>query len=179
MRYDVEYDDGGHLFIASVDEAWDKEAEASGHAELLSRHIIGSKLDQYIKDDATLIWMSALVDLALVRKSPMRREYRCDTPTEKRVFDLQVTPVDERRVQLCHSLLSCNPMLNRVNIMYSGAAVYSSSKRCSICNSVKIKDRWVDPFDLGQDQNLNVSHEICGRCLKSESAYFVREMIAE
>ena len=163
LEYEIFRDKANDLKIASVGGDWDKVALENGCDEVLSHNIIGQKLLHYVSGDMTRMWVEAMVHAVLVSGKNRVFPYRCDTPNLRRQFTMSVKVQEARTVLLQHALVNVEQMQCNMRFKYDPTPK-KYVPRCSMCNAVQTADGWMDPFDLGQDQEISVIYRICPEC---------------
>lgn len=158
--------------IIAVSENWNEIAEQGEALQSLdSKKVLGQPLVNYIRDDATSMYIEACLKLCRVRNQILSRNYRCDSPTHKRFLELVLTPLPQKSVEMTHYLLKEEPFAHRVDI--EDVTDTANQKpfqyvRCSMCNALRQigTDQWQDPASLSHQQNqaFKVIHGICPVC---------------
>jgi hypothetical protein len=139
MSYTLDHAD----CIVAVGGAWDDFARVNQGDAVLSSKVVGRKLDQFIHDDVTRMFVRSLLMAARLLRKPISRPYRCDAPALKRFMEMTVTPDAVGGLEVTHRELRSEPMLHRVQLVAAppgSEAVFT--KRCSLCNRVQAKGVW-------------------------------------
>ena len=158
--------------IVAVGGAWDDFARVNQGDAVLSSKVIGRKLDQFIHDDVTRMFVRSLLMAARLLGKPISRPYRCDAPELKRFMEMTVTPDARGCLEVKHRELRIEPMLHRVRLVAAppgSQAVFT--KRCSLCNRVQTQGVWseVDAAVLAgrltdSGAGLKVFYGVCPDC---------------
>ena len=166
VEYSVAMGNDLRLVIDGVGGDWDKAAEEGGATGLKEEDVVGRMLFEFITGDAARMWVEALVVRAIFDQKPVKRSYRCDTPTTRRIFELEVENLGDKRALLRHTNVHSEEKDTRVTIISSSGAG-DIVNRCSICNFVRLDGQWRDPFNLGRDRTFTVIHTVCPSCKSS------------
>ncbi|WP_044413683.1 hypothetical protein [Thiomicrospira microaerophila] len=161
--------------IQSVSSAWEQVADKGGASESLqTEKVIGQPLSQFIRSDATRMYIEACLKVCRLKQQVMSREYRCDSPTHKRFMALQLTPLAEGAVEMRHFLLREEPFDYPVNLEDVTPSEQTteikpySYVRCSMCNSLKKvgTQDWTLPEHMGRQlmAKTKVIHSVCPVC---------------
>jgi hypothetical protein len=144
--------------IVSVGCAWDDFARGNQGDAVLASKVIGRKLDQFIHDDATRMFVNSLLMAVRLRHEAISRPYRCDAPELKRFMEMTVTPRAGGALEVTHRELRSEPMRHRVRLV---AALQGSKaafvKRCSLCNRIQAGGVWSEVDAAVQDGRLRDS----------------------
>lgn len=166
IEYHLHRDDTNAFVITSVGGDWDRIALESGAEQLRSKYIAGTNVTRYVVDDETRDWLANILNTSLAFGQEVRGQYRCDTPTKRRLFLMAIRPAGRDSLCVSHSLIHAEHMTHRVHIRYGGHSHHTL--RCSLCNSVLKNKEWIDPFDLGEELDINVKYRICSGCMYAE-----------
>src|ERR1700754_493162 len=78
--------------ISRVNDTWDRFAlDNEGH-DCTADAVLGRPLNQFVNGDTTKILVDTLILRARALKSPVEREYRCDSPETKRFMQMRLEP---------------------------------------------------------------------------------------
>ncbi len=125
--------------VVEVGSDWDSFLTNNGgvaHAE--RSRVIGQPLDRFLAGDATKMFVRAALDAARLFGQTRVLPYRCDSPTERRMFEMVICPADSGHVKVEHRLVSSQARPNRP----AGAgdrpnAASTAGWRCSQCLAVR------------------------------------------
>ena len=95
--------------IIAVSGDWDRVALDNGGEQIISRRIIGRRLDDFITGDVTLMFVRTMLMSARTLKYIIRRPYRCDSPQLKRSMEMTVVPRAQGVLEVCHRQLRSEP----------------------------------------------------------------------
>jgi hypothetical protein len=155
--------DRGNL-IVSVDDSWDASAvqQPDAREAPTSGRIIGRPLEAFLAGDSTKMFVRAALEAARLTGESRRLPYRCDSPHERRLFHMIVTPLQDGHVKVEHVLVE---VLLRTPCQPRAKLVLSTGWRCSQCLRIRplgSKD-WVE----GElDPNAQLSHDVCASCAR-------------
>ncbi|MEM9300807.1 MAG: hypothetical protein AAGE01_01770 [Pseudomonadota bacterium] len=151
-------------------ETWDAFAAANKGDAALSDRIVGRPLREFISGDSTQMWVNALIAYARLLDKPVRRDYRCDSPTEKRYMSMEITPLEDERLRVENRLLRTEDLGGELNFVTAGADGERFTQRCSICNKLRVHDVWVEPHPTALEQEASerapipVIYTVCSSC---------------
>ena len=149
--------------IVDVGGDWDDFAIRNASDECVSKYVVGDDLFSHITGHDVRMWVESLITTARHTLKPIRVNYRCDGPQMRRRFRLCAEPEPDDVVMVSHELIAEEPQGTRI-VLSPVSKGRVGTPRCSICNSVRLGGRWVDPFELGLSQEFQVRHEVCPRC---------------
>lgn len=168
--------------IVSInDECWMEQAKLGNAEEALQpKNVLDAFLSDFIRDDNTTMYIEAVMSLCRLRKEPIYREYRCDSPTHKRFMELELIPKENGHIEMVHYLIKEEPFDAEVNIIDIASKKNELEKpktankhrnyylRCSMCNALMPPDstEWIEPGELvkGTEGPFKVIHTICNKC---------------
>ena len=153
--------------IISVDGPWDQFARENGGRNTSFSDIQGKSIFDFITGDITRMWFEALTQLVTLRKEPIEKPYRCDSPDLKRYMSMRIIPERSDVLRFEHDLISEEKRPVCVDIRYSYEMPCGINKiRCSICGRVKTGDLWVEPdFNhVWKRITLTVTYSVCESC---------------
>lgn len=162
--------------IVALGSGWAHEA-ALGEAEqsLAESRVLGKSLAGFIRDDATVMYVSTYLELCRLRSEVIYRGYRCDSPTMKRFMEVELTPANDGSVTMTHYLVreepfECEVHIKDVSRAHGTAPQRGFLLRCSMCNHLREPGTaiWLAPEVLrephGADNPLRVIHTVCEAC---------------
>lgn len=123
----------GNGRILEVHTRWDEFACANGGGERASSAgVVGRPLLDFVAGDATRMFVSAALDAARHLGSTRVLPYRCDSPTERREFQMVIRPEAGGSVCVEHVLTASEPRPARLN------RNRGLGWRCSQCLAVRL-----------------------------------------
>jgi hypothetical protein len=148
--------------IIDVDDDWDAAAELGGAAAAAMRaSIVGRPLTDFMAGDETKMFVRAALDATRLRSETRVLPYRCDTPTERRRYDMVMSPLGEGLVKVEHRLVmaEARPMRRRDRPAVRAKAGW----RCSQCLAVRLagSGEWVE-----DDDPIRLAQDVCPRCAR-------------
>lgn len=161
------YELDAHDRLTAVDPAWDEFALANDGAQAKSARVLGRPLREFLTDDATLMFVDALLQATRLTRRPRTVSYRCDGPGQMRRFLMTATPLDDGRVRVDHELQCSEARAPAPRYRFAPAATWW---RCSQCLAVREPGMpWI-PADLLPPHMLALSERevrygVCGDCL--------------
>ncbi len=165
--YRIDAEDG----ITAVNEGWLEFARQNGGALLMPPEIIGTVLWDWIADAQTRHVYRTLLQRVRASGSVVRFPFRCDSPTERRLLQMEIVPESEGAVMFRTHVVSSQARraLELLDIM----TVRSESllKICGWCMRVQANDSWVEIEDAISVLHLfeaprfpTLSHGMCPSC---------------
>lgn len=159
--------------IVSVNPAWREFAETNMGPESLPERVLGVELWSFIGDDTIRELYRRMVASARTGRS-MRFCYRCDAPTERRIFEMSIAVEAGGEVEFRSAMLSRE---TRPAVDWLDRSVARSSelvRMCGWCGRVALSDgRWVgieqaiDQHGALQDATPpRITHSICPECVQ-------------
>jgi hypothetical protein len=161
--------------ILVVNPEWTAFALANGGSAVLPEKILGRELWSQISDPTVRAIYRLLVERARLGHL-VRFRYRCDSPTHRRTFEMNVRAGAEDQV-IFDSLLVHDEERPSVALLEEGRRRDERMVRvCSWCQRVALpQGQWVDIEEavqvMGYLENPTLprmSHGICPECLKKE-----------
>lgn len=163
----------GYDDVIHVDWEWELFALENGAPELVSKHVIGRSLWDFISDDSTRELWKAIFHRVRFSGDPVTVPFRCDSPELRRFMKLRVVPAGQE-------LLVSSYMVReepRAHQPLLGGATFRNSHilgMCSWCKRVKVSaSRWLEVEDamislgLAEGDALpRIDHCVCGNCRK-------------
>jgi hypothetical protein len=145
--------------VVAVDRDWDaKAARTDGGAGVMRAQVVGQPLDRFIAGDATKMFVRAALDAARLLQQTRVLPYRCDSPEERRRFEMVISPLVDGNVQVEHRLVSSEARLPRGRIPESPL---QAGWRCSQCLWVRLagSTEWRDV-----DGFVPLAQDVCPPC---------------
>lgn len=150
--------------ILWVGGEWDEFPLANGGAPVQANDVLSTLLDGHIADADTLAVMIRLISTVQSTGAALRLDYRCDSSTMLRLFQLTIQPMKESRVLLVHDLHDARTFARPMPRWRQLAEAYHG--RCSICCDIRLPHgSWHAAEDLDHDCPDAVAHTVCPRCL--------------
>jgi hypothetical protein len=88
--------------IVSVSDSWDSFACSNGGEAALSHAVMGRPIWDFVSGLDTRSYLNALIFAARSTGRSVAVQYRCDGLSERRLFQLQIQPLEEDGVRLMH-----------------------------------------------------------------------------
>lgn len=154
--------------IMQVSASWDDFALQNEGAPCIAQKVCGSLLWDHISGDTSKMWMETLFKLVRLKKQPIERPYRCDSPNERRHMQMKIIPLEDRVLEVQHNLVRAEPRPYSVHTRTIGAGRLPRT-RCSICGRIQHNHHWLEPEALIEVESkrthtLLVSYAVCGEC---------------
>lgn len=159
--------------LTAVNEAWVAEAHAAPEPTLAAPSVLGRNLWQLIHDFPVRHLFTALFQRLRAGEVPEAAYiFRCDTPAQRRLHRLRITPAPEAALDFESAILAVQPR-PPVSLLDSATPRSAEFLRiCGWCKRVPLAgDRWVEIEEaLAHLDSLDrvpvpaLSHGICPRC---------------
>jgi hypothetical protein len=158
--------------IAWVSDSWHAFAVANDAPELAPERVRGRSLWDFIADPTTAHLYEQI--LARVRRDEaVRFNFRCDSPTQRRMMEMTIRLRSDRLVEFATLLLQVE---ERSPVMLLARSAPRSERRlgaCGWCSRIKLdEDRWVSAEIVVRELRLfeqervpQLAHGICVACL--------------
>lgn len=159
--------------LVEVGGAWHDFARANAGRGLDAETVIGRLLWDYIGDPTTQQLYRAMVRQVRADALPVRFQFRCDSPTMRRLLAMEVTALADGHVQFGVARVreesrATVPLLEGVQ----GIATDRVVTMCSWCQDVKVPvERWVAVEEavsllglFAEATTPLLSHGICPNC---------------
>lgn len=158
--------------IVAVNEAWDAFARANSGEEVLADAVIGQPLRRYIADATTASIYHRLFERARGSSRPVTITFRCDSPGERRLFEMSLTRAPERLIAAKVRALDVKP---RAPILVLSATCARSGdwvRMCGWCHRVDGGgDAWIELEEAIERLAIfhrgpppRVTHAVCEPC---------------
>lgn len=146
--------------ILSVGPEWDANATQADTPELMSEHVIGRSLWDFVSGIETQAYLNAILFACRMDHQPFSMICRCDMPGMAQDFRFSVEPqADETLV------LSTSELVTRGHaISFADDDDSIDTLRCSICCSFKLGDHWIDPMTQPDMRYFASGFGICPTC---------------
>jgi hypothetical protein len=145
--------------IVEVSPEWDDFARVNdGKENALSSTVVGRPLDDFLAGDATRMFVRAAIDAARLLSQPRVLPYRCDSPTQRRRFEMHISADAQGSVTVTHCLVDTQPRPAR---LHHRTAI--GGWRCSQCLSVRLPGgrEWISADALTTSA---LAQDICPAC---------------
>lgn len=143
---------------------WDEFALQNAAQHALANHVLSTSLMSHIAGDDTRKVTARLIDTVLETKRPLRVNYRCDSPSMARSYQLTIQPMKDNRALMVHDLKDAWHFSPPLNIWH-----YDPNARdckCSFCGNIRFAGDadWTNCDDIGERHPTYVFYEICNCC---------------
>lgn len=143
---------------------WDEFALQNAAQNALSNTVLSTSMMDHIAGEDTQVVTRRLIDVVVQTKKPLRVEYRCDSPSVARKFQLTIQPMKDDRALMVHDLRDAwhfSPPLQPWQ--YDKDA---RDSKCSFCGNVRFDGGgdWVSCDDIGENHPARVTYVICCAC---------------
>jgi hypothetical protein len=148
--------------IVRVSNNWNAIAAEQQCETVDETRVLNRPLDLFLKGDPTVMLLDALLKRMRLLKTPVVRDYRCDTPDLTRYYQMTMEYEEPEFIKISHILKAVEPktVTRRVSFTASGG-----QKRCSMCGRLKCDVGWVDLDDLPDyQQDICVFYGVCEDC---------------
>lgn len=154
------------LRILWVGGDWDEFAMANAGSAARSNEVLSTALPDHIADATTTEAVLKIVRAVMEMKAPLRIDYRCDSNSMLRRFQLTVQPMRDNRILMVHDLRDARTFDRP--LMHWRFRADSEDVKCSFCCSISFHGGpWVPPEDLAREHPAEVAYTVCPRCKAS------------
>lgn len=157
--------------LIQVNESWTAFALANGGERVLPELVLGKTLWHFISDTTIQNIYRRLTNLARQGRGALFR-YRCDSPQEKRIFQMRVIALLAGKVEFTSTLLNAEerPAIPLLNARAPSALLHV--RICSWCHAVAWPGETWRPLESaaerligrGDNELPDLSHGICEAC---------------
>lgn len=157
--YEIDGDDR----IVALNANWDAQAQqGDGGPRCTAAAIIGRPLLDFMAGDATHMFMRSALQAVRLLGQTRRLPYRCDSPSQRRRFEMVISPLPAGGVRIEHLLVEQAPRLPGLQRL-ARAGHMAAGWCCSQCLSVKLMgaSEWLPPEAL--DTTL-LAADVCPTC---------------
>lgn len=142
---------------------WDEVALANAGETARSNEVLSTSLMSHVTDQPTAAAVMRMIDAVRQTQSVLRFDYRGDSPTMLRRYQMTIQPMRDDRVLLVHDLRDARTFPQPLPYWRFGTD--SGHQKCSFCCSVKAPDGvWTPPEALGEPHPEVVTYTICVGC---------------
>jgi hypothetical protein len=123
--------------------------------------VLGRPLESFLAGDATRMFVRASLEAVRLLGQTRVLPYRCDSPTERRQFEMVISLEDSGHVKVAHRLVNLEP---RVRHQRPPAGSLVAAWRCSQCLSVRAAGapEWVGADAVALDGPP--AEDVCPAC---------------
>ena len=157
------YEVDGEDRIVALNADWDTQAQRNdGGPGCSAAAIIGRPLMDFMAGDATRMFMRSALQAVRLMGQTRKLPYRCDSPSERRRFEMVLSPLPNHGVRIEHVLVEQSPRLPGLQRL-ARAGHMAAGWCCSQCLSVKPlgAHEWQPPETL--DTTL-LAADVCPAC---------------
>ena len=175
IEADLFYRLDGENNIVEVGGKWDDFAEQNNGAKAFAKRIVGTQLFTHISGTTSRDFVWTMIDAVRKTGKPSVKSYRCDGPEIKRFMEMTIVPEEAAHVRVEHRLLRIETRSVRAAFTTGHGASGRVLIRCSMCNRVRAKGRWLEieqavaANSAGAQDSYPVAYGVCGSCRESAS----------
>lgn len=151
--------------IRKVAGPWDDFARRNDGEDVVAARILGRPLDEFIMGEPTRMYMGVLLDAVRLLGHPVEKEYRCDSPTERRYMRMWITR-DGEDLRVDHWILRTEPKPGHF-VIRPVTPVEEHLLRCSVCNRFRLGASWIEDSELPDHEardGIPVVYTVCPGC---------------
>ena len=158
--------------LVFVNQAWSEFAEANGAEAMQPMLVLRRPLWDFISDRTTRHIYRALFERIRAQEETIRLSFRCDSPAERRLLDLEMTALEDGGIQCRVHQVESSSRKPMSLLDPSQPRSEELIRVCSWCKRVGIADeRWLDVEDAVTGLGLfvdqlppDLTHGICPDC---------------
>lgn len=155
--------------IIEVGGSWEAFARANEAGHLLPPSVVGKSLWEFVRGRSLQELYRTLLQHVRNNQKSLRFSYRCDSPDERRYMEMELLPHPDKTIEFRSRLVrsETNPLPLRVRAAATGSAMFV---RCSMCNRLRVNDRWLETQDavseglFARGSELRVVFGVCQSC---------------
>lgn len=143
---------------------WDEFALQNAAQHALANHVLSTSLMAHIAGDDTRRLTARLIETVLKTKQPLRVQYRCDSPSMARTYQLTIQPMKDERALMVHDLKDAWHFSPPLNIWHYDPN--AKDCKCSFCGDIRFNSEadWTSCDDIGERHPTHVTYEVCNKC---------------
>ena len=147
--------------ITATSADWNKEAaKQDGHAAR-SESVLGLSIWSVIQGADTQSFLNALFFVCRKTQQPVTVPYRCDTPTEARLFEMEIEPLSDEGLRVSHYIMPDPDLDGQTLALHDGAF---PQEQCSQCLRVQHMGVWAESFPLLRAGTKGLHYTVCPAC---------------
>lgn len=152
------------LRLLWVGGEWDEFALENSAPGARANEVLSTSLLGHIADSTTKDAVKALIGAVQDMQTPLRIDYRCDSPTMLRRFQMTIQPMKDGRILMVHDLRDAHSFDSpRGPWHHKGDA---AAEKCSFCCAVRVPGQtWTAPEALLVDHPAEVALTLCPDCV--------------
>jgi hypothetical protein len=157
--------------IVSVDSSFKQFALENEAPELAQQSLIGKSLFGFLCDHNTEALYRQIIERVRGDGRPVTVPFRCDSPTERRYMELQISPAEEGLLHFCSSMKRIEPRESVALLEQNSPRSDEILLQCGWCKKVNVGDEWLEVEAAVERLQLfsrpllpELSHGICGSC---------------
>jgi len=167
----VEYRIDANDVITDVGRAWTMFARRNGGESLIPETVLGRSLWRFVRGDETVRLYGAICEHVRHGNQPATFPFRCDSPTMNRYMEMTISPAGNGSLLFSSHLTLEERCRQRSAFVCGSRSAQVLLLRCSMCNRIQVRDRWLDPtlaISTGglftQSPPFQVAYSICPDC---------------
>ena len=172
-EYSITYWLNASDIIVNIGPGWDDFALQNNATNLDVTRVIGRKLLNFVQGDTTKMYVRTILQSARLTRRPLVRNYRCDSPDQRRFMEMRLSMEDNGLLKWEHRLLRTENMMRSLSFFpAAGLAAAKCVVRCSMCNRLKSASGWQEP-DVAPlptpmaGESIPVIYGVCPDCLST------------
>jgi hypothetical protein len=158
--------------LVFVNQAWSEFAEANGADAMQPTLVLRRSLWDFISDPTTRHIYRALFERIRGQEETIRLSFRCDSPAERRLLDLEMTPLEQGGIQCQVHQVETSSRKPMWLLDPSRPRSEELIRVCSWCKRVGLADEvWLEVEDAVTGLGLfvdqlppDLTHGICPDC---------------
>ena len=152
---------------------WACFARENGDSEWGEANIGGRSIYDFVAGHFTKRFLREFFAGVRLGHAPTRRAYRCDSPSVKRLMEMEARPEAEGAMVVEHRLVEQRAMAHPVTTREQRAGHAARYHRCAMCNRLRAPNttKWREPDEtFDQETQVMVIHTVCADCRRGASA---------
>ncbi|MEE4245237.1 MAG: hypothetical protein V2I33_07485 [Kangiellaceae bacterium] len=167
----ISYQIDSNNCLVSTSSSWDQFAQANDGEQASASHVVNHNLFDYIEGSEERFLYQLMLDFVRTKHSDFTLAFRCDSPDEKRLFQMKLSDQQNHSVKFDNTLLFAEPSETTVVLEPLCDCMIEMLHICSYCFDIRIDNNWVG-FEKGlaelrifEAKHLpKISHGMCPNC---------------
>lgn len=168
--------------LVHVNPAWSAAAEAAAAPMLAARRVIGRSLWDFVDDATTRALYGAVLERARGGARPLSFNFRCDTPTHRRLMNMRITGLEDGAVSFEVRVVATQ-VRPRVALLEPGSPRQGLIRMCGWCKRLPLPTgEWVEVETALSALDLldaspppAITHGMCPECHRALSRAIERD----
>ncbi|MCU0800471.1 MAG: hypothetical protein MUD11_01635 [Rhodobacteraceae bacterium] len=162
--------------IIDTSDDWNRGAAMPGGQGARSENVLGACIWSVVAGRDTQTYLNALFFTCRRTQAAVTVPYRCDTPTEARLFEMEIEPLSDDGLKVSHRQM---PNADIGVPTLSGHDGTFPQEQCSQCLRLAHGDGWVESFPFLRAGTKGLHYTVCPSCKAEALESATRLQLAE